>query len=138
MVHLRENCYIGAIQLSVLRHQPRGVRPLSLTKSFPVQECMVHRTSPWSDLQSGLLFRRVEHSAVGLCTSSLTQGNLLVADSPSAEKFGTTIKHSTGMICALLKDALGLNLIRIRLSSYFLEPSMKGHTCWHTSLYSCI
>lgn len=83
---------------------------------------MAHRTAPRSDLQSGLLFRRAEHSAVELCNFSLTQGNLLVADSPSAEEFGTTTKHSTGVSCALLKeDALGLNLIRIRLSSYSPE-----------------
>lgn len=53
--------------------------------------------------------------------------NLLVADSPPAEEFGTTTKHRAGMSRVLLKQvALGLNLIRVRLSSYSPEsPAQK-------------
>lgn len=84
--------------------------------------------SEMSDLQSKLLFRRDEHSAVGLCTFSLTQRNLnhlFVAGSPPVDDFGTTPKHSTGLSwrqsSLLTGDALGLNLIRIRLSSHSPE-----------------
>lgn len=173
----RKLSQIWAIQLSVLRHQPCSVRPLSLKHpKFPdpgvhgAQECSwqhsawkagkgmgargvfrcLWRTlaskpglqrsvflrfqytglepspaycllsiedggreggrgctflvpSEMSDLQSELLFRRAEHSVVGLGTCSLTRRNLnrlFVADSPPVEEFWTTPKHSTGLSCA--------------------------------------
>lgn len=53
--------------------------------------------------------------------------NLLVAGSPPAEEFGTTTKRSTGVSCVVLKeDALGLNLIRLRLSSYSPESPAQN------------
>lgn len=71
--------------------------------------------------------------------------NLLVADSPPAEEFGTTTKHRVGMSRVLLKEvALGLNLIGVRLSSYSPEsPAQKdifADTCpfTHVPLPMCL